>query len=70
MTQAQLNRAVAQATGETISTIRRHGFSIVELPSAEPLDRPRAPQMVDWDAVDARRMALFAGRQPTKRIAA
>lgn len=27
MTQAQLERAIARATGETIATIQRHGFS-------------------------------------------
>ena len=27
MTQAQLDRAIARATGETVATIQRHGFS-------------------------------------------
>jgi hypothetical protein len=32
MTQAQLNRAVAAATGESVATIERLGFSIVPEP--------------------------------------
>ena len=29
MTQQQLDREVAQATGESLATVRRHGFSLV-----------------------------------------
>jgi hypothetical protein len=29
MTQAQLNRAVARATGESVQTVERHGFTCV-----------------------------------------
>jgi hypothetical protein len=51
---SELNRAVAQATGETVSTIHHLGFQ-----PADPLsiveddlhDRP--PSMIDWDIVQA-----------------
>lgn len=38
MTQNELNRAVAAATGETISEIRSHGFSLLA-----PLPKDREP---------------------------
>ncbi len=38
MTQNELNRAVAEATGETISEIRLHGFSLLT-----PLPEEREP---------------------------
>ncbi len=57
MTQAHLNRLVANATGEDLHEIRRHGFSI-----ADPLDVNFDPEpddlphnFVDWDAVDLQR---------------
>lgn len=61
MTQMEINRAVALATGESAGEIRRLGFSLAE--SAEEdldpelCDRPRS--MVDWDAVDRQRPGLF-----------
>ena len=57
MTQRDLNRAVASATSESLSTIMRLGFSIADPADVdfdpEPNDLP--PQMVDWDALDAER---------------
>ena len=50
MNQRSLNREVAQATGETISTIAAIGF--VEL-TGQPFERE--PQTVDWDELDAER---------------
>jgi hypothetical protein len=55
MTQADLEREVSRATGESQRTIRRHGFSIL------PLDDQRreeefseaGPQMIDWDLQEA-----------------
>ena len=59
MTQAQLNRAVASATGETISEIRRMGFGIAD-PEAVAFDpAPEEGRYVDWDAVDGQRCALM-----------
>jgi hypothetical protein len=55
MLQTELNRAVASATGESISTIARQGFSYIEAP---PVDHE--PLVVDWDANDARLLgAMF-----------
>ena len=42
MTQSQLEHEVALATGESVFTIHRRGFSLVELESPQPL-------VVDWD---------------------
>jgi hypothetical protein len=47
MTQADLNRAVAEITGETVELISRQGFGFVEAPDREPL-------VFDWDDADAR----------------
>lgn len=58
MSQQELDREIARATGESLGTIRRRGFSLVPaLPSVfEPdADDLRSPQYVDWDKVDAER---------------
>jgi hypothetical protein len=50
MTQAELEREVAGATGESISTIRSLGFSL-ENP-ADGFSEPEpiaAPNIIDWD---------------------
>jgi hypothetical protein len=44
MTEAEFERELAAATGETLGLIRRRGFQLVEPPESEPL-------MVDWDVV-------------------
>ena len=49
MRQTDLNRAVASATGESISTIAHQGFSYIEAPPVE-----REPLVFDWDDNDAR----------------
>jgi hypothetical protein len=49
MTQADLNRAVAAATGETVETIARQGFGFIEMPPVE-----RDALVFDWDEQDAR----------------
>ena len=59
MTQHQLDRAVARHTGESLSTIRSRGFSIVEPPELEPL-------VVDWDEVQAERIGLLPGYERAK----
>jgi len=55
MNQSELNREVAQATGETVSTIRQLGFV--------PLTRgpyEREPLVVDWDEREENpRVSLF-----------
>ncbi len=59
MTQTQLERAVADATGESLATIRRRGFGFVDaeaLCDTEDLD---PPQVVDWDALDHLRFSIL-----------
>jgi hypothetical protein len=60
MTQDQFHRALAKATGESVRTLKRLGFSLLEPDlgqiDAEALDV--APQTVDWDRLEADRIAL------------
>jgi hypothetical protein len=50
MTQHELNRAVARATGETWQTIAERGFSLVD--TSEPVtDADFEALTVDWDAL-------------------
>jgi len=63
MTQAELDRAVSRATGESMATVRRCGFSIIE-----PL--PEEPISIDWDVIDAERLGLFPDRQNRSQLAA
>lgn len=61
MTQRDLNRAVARATGESLATISRAGFS----PLAGFVVH-REPQTVDWDVAEQQRnVAVFRNRQQT-----
>jgi len=63
MKQSLLNRAVARATGESLSTIRHRGFSVFE--PVEPFDEPDAlprPQTVNWDRLDANRPGYLPQR--------
>ena len=60
MSQSELDAAVAAATGESLRTVRRHGFSLVTpLKVFDPdADEMTDPQTVDWDDVDySRRLA-------------
>jgi hypothetical protein len=59
MNQPQLDRAVARATGESLETINRMGFSIADPHSVhhDPEPSRRCPLVVDWDDLDARRRA-------------
>lgn len=53
MTQQELDQSVAHATGESLHTIRRRGFSIVNLPDVDFDPEPNLlpAQYVDWDAL-------------------
>lgn len=54
MTQRELNRAVARATGESVSTVERIGFLLAD-PGADfddPDDEALGPSTIDWDAFD------------------
>jgi hypothetical protein len=54
MNQQQLNREVAEATGESINTIRQLGFSPL---TTIPMERD--PLIVDWDELEESREILF-----------
>jgi hypothetical protein len=59
MTQAELNRAVARATGESVSLISSLGF----VPLSDGL-HDREPQTVDWDKTqESRRISLHPRRK-------
>ena len=64
MTQNDLNRAVAEATGETVTTIRDLGFSIADpaVVCHDPEPHALDAKAVDWDELDARRVSLFPER--------
>ena len=63
MKQADLNRAVARATGESISTIKGLGFLIDDLSAdsvgLDPTDP--SPAVIDWDESQVRRLEPFCG---------
>ena len=65
MRQADLDRAVARATGETVSTIKRLGFLIAEpnvYPDPDPDSDEYGPLVIDWDELAARRCEECMGR--------
>ena len=49
MSQGDLNRAVAAATGETVELISRQGFEFIDVSTID-----RDPLIWDWDDSDAR----------------
>ncbi len=59
MTQAELNRAVARATGESIAEVKRIGFLLAEPDTdiPDPDDEDLGPSVLDWDEFDEMRMA-------------
>ena len=54
MTQAELNRAVAKVTGETVCTVAERGFVPLTL---RPIERE--PLVVDWDSLAEKRISVF-----------
>ena len=68
MTPSQLNRAVARATGESIATIRRRGFSIVDVPASGDFGEAATPQFVDWEAIDDQRVSIFPQGRSCGRV--
>ena len=55
MSQAELDREVSHATGESVGTIRRRGFSMLPLPDDAFDDEPDVSiiRLIDWDEQDA-----------------
>jgi hypothetical protein len=64
MTQNELNRAVARATGESVAVISGMGFvALTNIP------REREPKSVDWDRLDqSRRVSLQRRRKRTPLV--
>ena len=59
MNQRELNREVATATGETVTTIAELGFVPLTLqPFESESPMYRDPLMVDWDRLEAEREVL------------
>ncbi|MBC7820486.1 MAG: hypothetical protein IAG10_26680 [Planctomycetaceae bacterium] len=58
MTQAEVNRAVARATGESVRTIQRLGFLIADPDSDfdDPDDEELGPYVLDWDELERERL--------------
>jgi len=62
MSRRELNRAVASATGESVESIERRGFQVV--------DDPQGPLILDWDADEPGRLPnFFAGDDWPERMA-
>ena len=59
MNQNDLNRSLSRATGESVRTIKRLGFSLFDpgANNAEPDSIDLPPQVVDWDQLELDRMA-------------
>ena len=60
MTQNQINRDVARATGESLATIRSLGFSVadpddVSFDPERPLRRRPRIRILNWDRLTAKR---------------
>ena len=56
MKQADLDRAVARATGETVSTIKQLGFLLADPTEVLDLDSDQTgPNVIDWDALELQR---------------
>ncbi len=56
MTHYELERELARKTGESLSTIRGRGFSLVEPPELDPL-------VIDWDQLESERLRVLPGRR-------
>jgi hypothetical protein len=59
MSSGEIHQAVARATGESVRVIKQFGFSlVVPGPSLDEEADDISPQVIDWDALDAERIAL------------
>ena len=60
MSISEFDAEVAAATGDTVGTIRRRGFSILtRVPFELEPDDLRPPQVIDWDSADPYLLACF-----------
>ena len=65
MTQTEMERELAEVTGESLGTIRRRGFQLVEPPVSVS-----DPQFVDWDTLHQDRVAVLPQRSRSRRLLA
>jgi hypothetical protein len=64
MTRSSLHRAIARATGESLGTIRRLGFTLLGSPDSDHGPSGAHPsRLVDWDEVDANRIRVLPVRR-------
>lgn len=64
MRQADLNREVAQATGETVSIVKRLGFLLDDpFASTNPDSKEMGPLVIDWDELESQRHAASSWEQ-------
>ena len=60
MSISEFDSEVAAATGDTVATIRRCGFSILtRVPFELEPDDLRPPQVIDWDSAEPYLLARF-----------
>jgi hypothetical protein len=73
MTQNQVHRAVAKATGESVGTIRQMGFSVADPDHVrfdpEPPDiRDIEERIIDWDWHDRRRNVPVVSQRSRRAV--
>ncbi len=66
MTQRDINRAVAAATGESVQSIAERGFGLL---TAGPVEREHEPEPLDWDSLDYDRIGVLFPRRSTPAVA-
>jgi len=65
MKQADLNRAVALATGESMATVKRLGFLLAGPDEAiDPTAEESGPYVIDWDELETNRLLSNCLRGP------
>jgi hypothetical protein len=64
MTQRQINRAVARATGDSLATIARMGFGLVDPATDQDAWEPAdfGPNVIDWDEREKQRLSYLPQR--------
>ncbi len=70
MTQTQLNRAVAHATGESVRRISKMGFDVADplLVQFDPEPYDRQTGIVDWDELDAERNVSLLPQRSRRNV--
>lgn len=71
MRQADLNRAVARATGETLETVKRLGFLLADPnDTLDPDSSDLGPCVLDWDELEAQQRGGSTGRPSCEPVTA